>query len=103
MTPEIIVAIFTSVMASTGFWSFVSKFSTSKKNRDALLLSLANQQMIIIGQLYIDRGYITLAEYKNFQQYLWEPYEQMGGNGLGKKIHDEIEQLPIRKDISVGK
>ena len=38
-------------------------------------------------------------EYENLVDYLYKPYEEMGGNGSAKRIVDEIKKLPIRARI----
>lgn len=93
---ESFILIISSAMASTGFWSYMSIFSKKKNIRDQLLLGMASQQIINTGDIYIERGYITTDEYKNFSDYLYKPYLEMGGNGLGQKIFEEIKKLPIK-------
>ena len=46
--------------------------------------------------VYIDRGYVTQDEYENLQVYLYEPYEEMGGNGSARRVMEEVRKLPIR-------
>lgn len=93
---ELFATIFCAVFASSGFWSYVRSKSAKKTNTDKLLLGLANQQLILSGEKYIERGSITMDEYRNFSEYVWEPYSNLGGNGLGAKIHEEIINLPIK-------
>ena len=45
-----------------------------------------------------ERGYITRDEYENLYEYLYKPYEKLGGNGSAKRIMAEVDKLPIRKD-----
>ena len=45
---------------------------------------------------YVDRGFITQDEYENLHDYLYVPYEKMGGNGSAKRVMAEVEKLPIR-------
>jgi hypothetical protein len=52
--------------------------------------------------VYIEKGYITQDEYENLHDYLYKPYEQMGGNGAAKRIMNEVNKLPIRKSKYVG-
>ena len=46
---------------------------------------------------YIERGYITQDEYENLYEYLYKPYEKLGGNGSAKRIMTEVDQLAIHK------
>ena len=41
--------------------------------------------------------WITKDEYENFYEYLYKPYEKMGGNGSAKRLKMEMdEKLPLR-------
>lgn len=52
---------------------------------------------------YIDRGWITQDEYENLHDYLYKPYEKMGGNGSAKKVMSEVNKLPIHKSTYTQK
>ena len=43
-------------------------------------------------------GYITQDEYENLYEYLYKPYEKLGGNGSAKRIMTEVDQLAIHKN-----
>lgn len=62
-----------------------------------MLIGLGHDRIVYLGMIYIDRGYITHDEYENLYEYLYKPYEKMGGNGSAKRIMDEVSRLPIRK------
>ena len=53
--------------------------------------------IIYLGMSYIERGYITQDEYENLYEYLYKPYEKLGGNGSAKRIMTEVDQLAIHK------
>lgn len=36
-------------------------------------------------------------EYENLNDYLYAPYEKMGGNGSARRVMEEVRRLPIRK------
>lgn len=44
--------------------------------------------------MYINRGYITPDEYENLYDYLYKPYEKLGGNGSAKRLMNKVEKLP---------
>lgn len=94
----IIIAIVTSVFASTGFWNWLSSRSKKKSDETALLLGLAHDRIVYLGSAYIERGWITKDEYENLHDYLFVPYEHCGGNGTAKKIMQDIDKLPMRKE-----
>ena len=60
-----------------------------------MLVGLAHDRIISLGMKYIDRGFITQDEYENLYEYLYKPYEKMGGNGSAKRIVQEVTKLPI--------
>lgn len=92
----LITAIF-SVLASSGFWAFIMK-RTDKNNAEArMLVGLGHDRIIELGLKYIKRGWITEEEYENLHDYLYKPYEELGGNGSAKKIMTEVNKLPIRQ------
>lgn len=94
---EIIIAILGSVLASSGLWTWIMKKSEKKDVKTKMLVGLAHDRILYLGMAYIERGFITQDEYENLRVYLYEPYEQMGGNGSAKRVMNEVEKLPIHK------
>lgn len=93
---ELIIAIVTSALASSGLWSFVAKKLEKKDAKSRMLIGLAHDRILDLGFKYIERGYITQTEYENLHDYLYLPYKEMGGNGSAERIMKEVEKLPIR-------
>lgn len=62
-----------------------------------LLMGLAYDKVTTIGLKYIDRGWITMEEFEEYERYFFEPYLALGGNGVAKKIRDRVARLPFRK------
>lgn len=93
-----LVTIVITLLASTGFWTFIMKRMDKKDVRTQMLIGLGHDRIIFLGKEYIKRGYITADEYENLNQYLYEPYSRMGGNGSAKRIMQEIDRLPIKGD-----
>jgi hypothetical protein len=99
-TTTIILTIVGSIFASTGFWAFVTylmqrrdkKVSTEGK----MLRGLAHDRICYLGEVYIKQGYISTDDYENLHDYLYLPYEELGGNGTAKRIMDEVKKLPLR-------
>ena len=92
----LITAIF-SVLASSGFWAFIMKKSDKKDSETRMLIGLGHDRIIELGLKYIQRGWITEEEYENLNDYLYKPYEELGGNGSAKRIMKEVNKLPIRQ------
>lgn len=90
------ITIICAVIASSGFWLWIQKKMEGKDAKTRMLIGLAHDRIIQLGMEYINRGYITNDEYENLIDYLYKPYEEMGGNGTAKRIVDEVKKLEIR-------
>ena len=95
---ESILLIVSSILASSGMWAFLSKKLDKKDIKVEMLIGLAHDRIMFLGMSYIERGYITQDEYENLYDYLYKPYEKLGGNGSAKRVMTEVEKLPIRKN-----
>lgn len=92
---DIAVAILVSFLGSTGLWAFLSKWLDNRSAQSKLIVGLAHDRIVYLGMQYIDRGWITRDEYENLHDYLYVPYEKMGGNGSAKRVMMEVDKLPI--------
>lgn len=99
---QIIITIVSSVLASSAFWAFVTKRLDKKDVRNRMLVGLAHDRIMYLGMIYIERGWITQDEYENLHDYLYVPYEKMGGNGSAKRVMEEVDKLPIHKSNYKG-
>lgn len=93
---QMIITIICSVMASSGFWAFMTKRTDNKDASNEMIIGLGHDRIISLGMGYIERGWITQEEYENIYEYLYKPYEKMGGNGSAKRIMNEVNKLPIK-------
>lgn len=94
---EAFVTILVSVLASSGVWAVVMKVMDKKDVRTQMLIGLGHDRIMYLGNSYIARGYITSEEYENLVDYLYRPYELMGGNGSAKRVIEEVKKLPLNK------
>lgn len=94
---EAFVTILVSVLASSGVWAVVMKIMDKKDVRTQMLIGLGHDRIMYLGNSYIARGYITSEEYENLVDYLYKPYELMGGNGSAKRVIDEVKKLPLNR------
>ncbi len=94
---QIILTVFSSVLASSGLWAYIMKKSERNDARTKMLIGLAHDRILYLGMCYIERGWITQDEYENLYQYLYAPYEKMGGNGAAQRVIQEVNRLPSRK------
>lgn len=92
---QIIITIFTSVLASSGLWAFLGSKLDRRTAEREMLLGIGHIELVFFGMQYIERGWITKDEYETLQE-LYKPYKKLGGNGSGTKIMAEIEKLPIK-------
>lgn len=101
---QTLLTILGTILASSGFWAYIQERSKRKAAENKhnnletqMLIGLAHDRIIYLGMVYIERGYITQDEYENLYEYLYKPYEKLGGNGSAKRIMREVDQLAIHK------
>lgn len=94
---QIVLTVVSSVLASSGLWAYITKRLEKKDVKTEMLIGLGHDRIMYLGMSYIERGYITSDEYENLYEYLYKPYEKMGGNGSAKRVMNEVNKLPIHK------
>ena len=94
---QIAVPLVAAVLTSSGLWAVVARRADKGDAQRKMLVGLAHDRIVHLGMVYVDRGYITQDEYENLNDYLYTPYEKMGGNGSAKRVMEEVRKLPIRK------
>lgn len=95
---QIVVPISVAVLTSSGLWALVSKRADKNDAERKMLVGLAHDRITHLGMAYLTRGYITQDEYENLNDYLYQPYEKMGGNGSAKRIMEEVRKMPIKRE-----
>ena len=97
---QMLITILTSLIASTGFWTFLDKVKNNNSKENAMLIGLGHDRIITLGMEYLKRGYIYESEYDNLYNYLYnylyKPYKSLGGNGSAERIMEEVKKLPIK-------
>lgn len=99
---QIVLTVFGSVLASSGLWAYIMKKAEEKDSKTEMLIGLGHDRIVYLGMVYIERGWITQDEYENLNDYLYKPYEKLGGNGSAKKVMQEVNKLPIHKSNFIG-
>lgn len=90
---QIILTIIGSVMASSGFWAYMTKKSDKTTCSTQMLLGLGHDRIVSLGIKYLERGdWITQDEYENLYEYLYKPYLKLGGNGSAERIIEEVKR-----------
>lgn len=98
-----ILSIIGTILASSGFWAFMQSRQTKDKEeselehaKTELLVGLAHDRILYLGESYIERGWITVQEFENLHDYLYKPYAACGGNGTAKAVVDKCKTLELR-------
>ena len=94
---QVAVPLAAAVLTSSGLWAVVARRADKGDAERKMLVGLAHDRIVHLGMVYIDRGYITQDEYENLNDYLYAPYEKMGGNGSAKRVMEEVRKLPKHK------
>lgn len=102
-TKDIIVPVAVALLASSGLWAAVGKKADKNDAERKMLVGLAHDRIVHLGMVYVNRGYITQDEYENLHDYLYVPYEKMGGNGSAKRVMKEVEKLRMTKEPLIEK
>lgn len=83
------------MVGSTGLWQLVQWFVQKRSADNSLLLGLAHDRILALCSEYLKRGSLSQSEYENLSKYLYKPYIARGGNGLVKKMFEQVEKLKI--------
>ena len=94
---DMLLAPLLTLLASSGFWTYIHLRDKAKNATTRLLMGLAYDKLMSVGVSYIERGWITKDEYEDYRKYLFEPYKALGGNGVAERIMDEVTKLPLRR------
>lgn len=95
---EVLLPIVLAMLASNGLWALIGKRRNKNDVERNMLVGLAHDRIIHLGMVYVTRGYVTQDEYENLNDYLYQPYEKMGGNGSAKRVMEEVRKLPIKRE-----
>ena len=96
---DTLVTIVVAVFASGGFWAFIQKYFDKNDASRKLLIGIGHDRIMFLATQYLQRGdWITVDEYENLHDYLYQPYVDNGGNGAAKRIMSEVDKLRIVKE-----
>lgn len=99
---DLIIGIVVAVLGSNGLWALIQKLSERKDTKTRMLIGLGHDRIMYLTMKYVERGYITADEYENLHDYLYKPYEDLGGNGSAKRAMDEVKRLPLYSSHAVA-
>ena len=76
---------------------FTQRRDAKKANPMAdMLKGLGHDRIIELGTKYIQNGCIPRDEFENLNDYLYKPYQELGGNGTAETIMSEVRKLPLK-------
>lgn len=88
--------ILTAIFASSGIWSIVLYLLQRRDSRKGAdkkaLIALLHDRIYEKCEAALIRGSITMTEFKAIS-YLYEPYIELGGNGTGRTLYEEVTKL----------
>lgn len=94
---QVAVPLVVALLTSGGLWALIGKRVDQSDAERKMLVGLAHDRIVHLGMVYVERGYITQDEYENLNDYLYAPYEKMGGNGSARRVMEEVRKLPMHK------
>ena len=86
--------LITTVLSGPGIWAWAKTRTQRNDSEDKLLLQVAKNQLVSQGRLYLKRGYITMDEYEEYESE-YQVYSNLGGNGLARRIFEQVDELPM--------
>lgn len=98
MDTNVLITIVVTLLSTSGFWSLILYFFQKKDREKTLinesLLALLHDRLYYECTDILTRRKITQDELDNLI-HLYEPYRQLGGNGVCEKLMKEIDELEI--------
>lgn len=91
---ELANPVVTTLLGGSGIWAWLKTRTDRNDSEDKLLLQVARNQLISQGRFYLDRGYITMDEYEEYESE-YDIYSRLGGNGLARRVFKQVDELPI--------
>ena len=79
--------------------TYLQKRADKKDARTKMLLGIGHDRILYLGMHYIERGLITHDEFENLNEQLYKPYLEMGGNGMARRIMEDVGKLPVTRNI----
>lgn len=84
----------TAALGGSGIWAWAKSRADRNDNAGKLLLAVSRNQLIALGRTYIERGYIMMDEYEEYEEE-YKIYSDLGGNGLARRIFEQVDDLPM--------
>lgn len=92
----IVSSIFGAGGFASGAWSFIERRDKRKQAVIRLSMGFAYSQITSLGTIYLRRGSITVDEYEDYRHYYFDPYHELGGNGVAERMMQQVSNLPFK-------
>lgn len=86
--------LFTTLLSTPGIWAWAKTRTTRNTSEINLLLQVSKNHLVTQGREYLNRGYITMDEYEEYESE-YQVYSSLGGNGLARRVFKQVDDLPI--------
>lgn len=86
--------LLSAALSCPGIWALVKTKANHNTNAEKLLLSVSRNQLVNSGREFIERGYITMDEYEEYEKE-YQIYSSLGGNGLARRMFEQVDDLPM--------
>lgn len=99
MSDDVTIAVISAgsmLLASSGVFSYLLKRHSKNNAATKLIMALAYFKSYEMAIVYVERGYVTKDELEDFEKYIFQPYKELGGNGVLEKIMNDVMNLPLR-------
>ena len=99
MSDDVVIALISAgsmLVASSGVFSYILKRHNRSSAATKLIMALAYFKSYDMAFIYVQRGYVTKDELEDFKKYIFEPYKELGGNGVLEKIMNDVMNLPLK-------
>lgn len=84
-----------AIIASSGFWAWMMRKDQTKSAMQRLMMGMAYNHITTEGVNHIKNGWISKDQYEELRKYFYEPYREMGGNGVAERVMNEVTSLPF--------
>lgn len=74
------------------------KIQHQLENHGDAIAGLDHDRILYLGKAYIRQGHINLEDYDDINNYLYKPYQKLGGNGTAKDVMDKLKDMVGKGD-----
>lgn len=88
----------TTIIAMCGAGGVIHKWVTHNRRQDELLIFVAQELLVMLGERYLEKGCITASELEKFER-LHRRFKNLDdGSEIGDLIYEQVKKIKIRED-----